>query len=146
FTYATDYEDQYGYESGPRCCPVIDGDRVYTYGAEGMLHCLRAVDGQVVWKFDTVKTFGVVQNFFGVGSTPVIEADLLICMVGGSPANSGFRPSIDQEGNGTGIVAFNKLTGKVKYKITDELASHSTPTLATIGGRRWGFAFCRGGL
>ena len=40
FEYPTDYEDQFGYNNGPRCCPVVDGDRVYIYGAEGMLHCV----------------------------------------------------------------------------------------------------------
>src|SRR5207245_6858886 len=27
FEYPSDYEDFYGYDSGPRCCPVVDGDR-----------------------------------------------------------------------------------------------------------------------
>ena len=38
------------------------------------------------------------------------------------------------------------ITGKIRYKITDELASYSSMKTATIGKRRWGFAFCRGGL
>ena len=50
------------------------------------------------------------------------------------------------KGNGTGVVAFNKYTGNVHYKITDELASYSVPVLATIGERRWCFVFARGGL
>ena len=37
FEYRTDYEDMYGYNNGPRCCPVVDDDRVYIFGAEGML-------------------------------------------------------------------------------------------------------------
>ena len=24
YEYATDYEDMYGYNNGPRCCPVVD--------------------------------------------------------------------------------------------------------------------------
>src|SRR5262245_23636095 len=28
FEYDTDYSDKYGYNNGPRCCPVVDGDRV----------------------------------------------------------------------------------------------------------------------
>jgi outer membrane protein assembly factor BamB len=48
--------------------------------------------------------------------------------------------------NGTAIVAFDKLTGQVKYKFGDELASYASLKLATIDGRRWCFAFCRGGL
>jgi outer membrane protein assembly factor BamB len=146
FEYPTDYQDSFGYDSGPRCCPVVDDDRVYLHGVEGMLYCVRVEDGKPVWKVDTRADFGVVQNFFGVGSTPVVEGDLLIVQVGGSPKGSGDFPSLDQKGNGSGVVAFDKLTGKVKYRITDELASYSSPTLATIDGRRWGFVFARGGL
>jgi outer membrane protein assembly factor BamB len=146
FEYPTDYQDAYNYSNGPRCCPVIDGDRVYTYGVEGLLHCVRAVDGKLLWKVDTKARFGVVQNFFGVGSTPVIEGDLLIAQVGGSPPNSGTLTSLGQKGNGSGIVAFDKYTGEVKYQVTDELASYSVPVLATINGRRWCFVFARGGL
>ena len=38
--YPTDFEDRYGYNNGPRSSPVIDGERVYTVGAQGQLHCL----------------------------------------------------------------------------------------------------------
>ncbi len=147
--YPTDYRDYYGYNNGPRCSPVVDGDRVYIFGAEGMLHCLRVTDGQLFWKVDTKKQFNVVQNFFGVGSTPVVEGDLLLCMIGGSTKDSLDLPpaALDRvEPNGAGIVAFDKYTGEVKYEIADELASYSVPQLATINGRRWGFAFCRGSL
>ncbi len=146
FEYPTDYVDQYGYDGGPRCCPVIDDDRVYIYGAEGMLHCLRVADGKLIWKVDTQADFGVVQNFFGVGSTPVIEKDLLICQVGGSPKGSDDVSFGRLKGDNSGIVAFDKMTGKVKYRITDELASYSSPVLATIGERRWCFVLARGGL
>jgi outer membrane protein assembly factor BamB len=146
--YPTAYEDYYGYNNGPRCSPVVDDDRVYIFGAEGMLHCLRVTDGQLFWSVDTAKEFGVVQNFFGVGSTPAIEGDLLICMIGGSPASSqDVGPQLDlAEPNGSGIVAFDKYTGEVKYKTANELASYASMQLATINDRRWGFAFCRGGL
>ncbi len=146
FEYPSPYEDMYGYEPGPRCSPVLDGDRVYLYGVEGMLHCLGAADGKEIWKKNTVQEFGVVQNFFGVGSTPVVEGDLLIVQVGGSPPGSPGIQTGEVKGNGSGIVAFDKRTGGVKYKITDELASYSGPALTTIGGRRWGFVFARGGL
>ena len=146
FEYPTDYQDKYNYSNGPRCFPVVDGARVYTYGPEGMLHCLRAADGKVVWNVDTVKDFGVVQNFFGVGSTPVVSGDLLIAQVGGSPPDSAGVPFMELKGNGSGVVAFDKYTGKVRYKITDELASYSVPVLATIGKRRWCFVYARNGL
>ena len=149
FDYASDYQDLYGYDNGPRCSPVVDDDRVYMFGVEGLLHCLRVTDGKLLWKLDTAKEFGVIQNFFGVGSTPVIEGDLLLAQIGGSPAESKDAPpgQLDLvKPNGSGVVAFDKHTGKVKYKLGDELASYAGPVLATIGDRRWCFVFARGGL
>jgi outer membrane protein assembly factor BamB len=144
--YPTHFKDPYGYSNGPRCCPVVDGDRVYTYGAEGMLHCVQAADGKVLWKVDTAAEFNVIQNFFGVGSAPVVEGDLLIVQVGGSPKDSDASDFCKLKGNGSGVVAFDKNTGKVRYRITDELASYASPVLATINGRRWCFVLARGGL
>ncbi len=74
FTYPTEFRDNYGYSGGPRCCPVVDGDRVYIYGSEGMLHCLKAADGRLVWKVDALHDFGVIDRFFGVAGTPSSRA------------------------------------------------------------------------
>ncbi len=148
FDYPSIYKDSFGYNNGPRCSPLIDGEHVYLYGVEGMIHCLKAETGKPVWNFNPNKEFNVIQNFFGVGSTPVIEEDLLIVQVGGSPEGSLPRNLFDQslKANGSGVVAFNKLTGKVAYKIGDELASYASPVLATINNRRYCFVFARGGL
>lgn len=144
--YPSIYEDYYNYSKGPRASPVVDDDRVYTFGVEGMLRCHRTVDGELLWQVDTTAKFGVVKNFFGVGSTPALEGDLLIVQVGGSPPGSPKIHSGEVKGNGSGIVAFDKRTGDVRYSVTDGLASYASPRLATIGGRRWGFVFDRGGL
>ena len=144
--YSTHYEDMYKFGNGPRAMPVVDGNRVYTYGAEGMLHCWDARDGKLIWQINTIEQFGVVQNFFGVGAAPVIYKNLLIAQVGGSPAGS---PSISTgkvKGNGSGVVAFDKMTGKVIYKISDELASYATPALASGNDRDWALVLARGGL
>jgi outer membrane protein assembly factor BamB len=149
FKYPSDFEDLYGYDNGPRCSPIIDEDRVYLFGAEGMLHCLDAASGKLIWKVDTAADFGVIQNFFGVGSSPVVEGDLLIVQVGGSPPESKNVPPgrLDLvEPNGSCVVAFDKRTGKVRYQVGDDLASYAVPKLATIGGRRWCFVFARSGL
>lgn len=144
--YGTEYVDMYGYDGGPRCSPLVDGDRVYQYGAEGMLHCLNALTGAEIWKVDVAKDFNVIQNFFGVGSNPVIVGDRLIVMVGGSPADEAGL-SVDRASpNGTAIVTFNKFTGAVEYKLGDDLASYASLKLATIDNRPWCLAFCRAGL
>ena len=113
---------------------------------EGTLTCYRVTDGEIVWQIDTQKRFGVVQNFFGVGSTPLVEGDLLLVQVGGSPPGSDRVPFEQLESNGTALVAFDKRSGKVKYETADELASYASPIVADVAGRRWCFLFARGGL
>lgn len=148
YTYPTLYQDYYGYNNGPRCSPVVDGNRVYIYGAEGQLHCINVTTGEKIWAIDIEGEYGVVQNFFGVGSTPVIFNDLLLVMVGGSPPDSPVDPGLLERliGNGTGIVAFDKRSGKERYRCSNELASYAAIQLAKVNGRDWGFAFSRGGL
>src|SRR5262245_9983450 len=146
FEYPMEYEDRYGYEPGPRACPMVDGDRVYLHGVEGMVYCLKVDDGKELWKIDTKAQYHFQQNFFGVGSVPVVDEDLLIVPVGGSvkgPRPADFR---DVKPNGTGFVAFDKKTGKVRYEAGDELASYSNPVIATIDGKRTALYFARGGL
>lgn len=102
-----------------------------------------------MWKVDTFAEFGVGQNFFGVGSNPVVFKKLLLVMVGGSPPASERRSPrlLDPfTGNGAAVVAFDKRSGKVVYKTGGELASYASLKLAEIDGRWWCFAFARGGL
>ena len=144
--YPTDYKDLYSFSDGPKMTPVVDGEHVYTFGAEGILRCQRVADGELVWEVDTEERFHVVQNFFGVGSTPLVDGDLLIVPVGGSPEGSPGVQSGEVKGDGSGLVAFDKRTGEVRWQVSDELASYSSPAIATLGGRRLGLHFARGGL
>ena len=144
-----DYTDMLGYNNGPRATPVVDGDRVYVVSPEGQMHCMHVTDGQRVWSVDTIEKFHIVKNFFGVASTPVVWGDLLIANVGGSPPGSPrnvYEAGGRVEGAGTGVVAFDKRTGEVRWQATDELASYASPILAEIDGRKWCFVFARGGL
>jgi outer membrane protein assembly factor BamB len=146
FDYPTVFQDPHGYNNGPRCCPVVDDDRVYLYGPEGMLHCLRVADGKLVWKRDTAREFGVIDRFFGVGSTPIIEGNLLLVGVGGSPPGSEDVYFGNLKPNGTALVAFDKYTGAVRFQVGDDLVSYASPVVTTVGGRRWCLLFARGGL
>lgn len=122
FGYPTAYVDRYGYNGGPRSSPTIDGDRVYTYGAEGVLTCLDFETGALVWQRQVNDFYEVPQGFFGVGVTPVIEEDMILINVGGP--------------NGAGIVAFNKHSGETVWTASNDTASYSTPIVATLHGER----------
>ena len=131
YTYPTNFEDRFGYNNGPRASPVIDGDLVYTYGAQGKLHCLRLQSGQVVWKRDIAAEFGVRQDFFGTATTPLIDGDRLILNVGapGGPA----------------VVALDKFDGRMLWGVGDQWGpSYATPIAARIHGKRRLFVFAGG--
>ena len=131
FDYPTDFRDRYGYNNGPRASAAIDGDRVYAYGAQGKLHCLRLADGALLWKRDIAAEFGVPQDFFGTASTPLIEGDLLVINVGAP--------------GGPCVAAFDKTTGRMRWGAGEEWGpSYASPVAADIHGRRKVFVFAGG--
>ena len=136
--YKSDYQDKYGYDGGARACPIIRGNRLFHLGPEGMLIALDATTGKQLWAVDTRRTFGVVQNFFGAGSAPLVVADAhgerVIVQVGGSPSGSTDDDVVNLKGNGSGAVAFDTATGKVLWQSTNALASYASPVLATLPG------------
>ena len=156
FAYPSSFQDPYGYNNGPRCAPLVSGERVITFGAEGKLTSVDLATGALRWQRDTAKEFQVPEAFFGVGSTPVLEGDRLIVMVGGQPDS--------------GVVALDPATGRTIWQSVGQKnwqgvpmtgwpgeapvqwgewwkqASYSSPVPATIQGRRVVFCLMRQGL
>ncbi len=131
FRYPTTYHDRYGYNHGPRASPVIGDGQVFTYGAEGRLHCLDLPTGQVLWARNLPAEFKLRPNFFGVGATPLIEGDTLILNLGAP--------------GGPGVVAFDRHTGKILWGADDQWGpSYASPIPATVHGRRRVFVFAGG--
>lgn len=155
-TAPTKYEDPYGYNNGPRSTPLVTSNRIYTFGAEGRLQCLERERGQVIWSRETGKEFEVPQAFFGVGSTPLLENDRLIVMVGGQ-TNSGVVAFDPQNGKTQWeSVGESNWTGQpmrgwpgdqvVKWQRFDKQASYASPVPATIHGQRHVLCLMRQGL
>ena len=118
------YDCQYtvSYASGPRTTPTVDGDRVYTLGAEGDLLCLDAKTGDVKWQHNFKKLFGIKAPTWGFTGAPLLDGDLLICLAGG---------------DGTTAVAFDKLTGKQKWvELTAKEPGYAPPKIITHKGKR----------
>jgi outer membrane protein assembly factor BamB len=156
YAYPSHFVDPYGYNNGPRGTPLLTADRCYTFGAEGKLVCLDLKTGKLVWQRDTGADWTVPPAFFGVGSSPILEGNRLLVMVGGQP--------------NSGMVAFDAATGKtvwesvgeknwqgqpmigwpgegaVKWQTWEKQASYSTPVAATIHGQRHILCVMRQGL
>ena len=143
------YRDMYGYEDGPRSSATIAGSQVFTLGVAGDLTCLDLETGKRQWLVQTSQTFGVVQNFFGVGSSPLVLGDQVIVMVGGSPPeDQRIAPGrLDRvAANGSALVSFDRETGKEKWRAGDDLASYSSPRTMRVGNETLVLIFARGGL
>jgi outer membrane protein assembly factor BamB len=130
--YPTSYVDQMGHDPGPRATPAVAEGRVYTFGAEGMMSCWSLADGKKLWNVATKSEFGARLGFFGLACSPLVEGNAVIVNIGGR--------------NGAGIVAFDKATGKVLWKTSDDEASYASPVAETIGGRRVVFVLTRESL
>ena len=131
FAYPTAYRDDFGRGDGPRATPTISGNRVFTYGAEGILHCIDFDMGKKLWSVDCKAEFGARKGFFGIACSPLVAGGLLLLDVGGAKA---------------GLVAFDRETGKVAWKTAPGETSYSSPAMATINGKTHAFFFRREGL
>ena len=156
YSYPSRFVDPYGYNNGPRCTPLLTTNRCYTFGAEGKLVCLELQSGKLVWQRDTAKDWTVPEAFFGVGSTPLLEGDRLIVMLGGQP-NSGVVALNAASGetlwenvgrtNWHGVVTLGWRNEKpYSWSSEEKQASYATPVAATIHGRRHILCLMRQGL
>jgi len=96
------------------------------------LHGLDLKTGQVVWKRDVLADFKLEPNFFGVGSSPLLENDLVIL-------NAGAK--------GACVIALAPKTGKVVWAAPapkDWGPSYASPVPATVQGQRRVFVFAGG--
>jgi outer membrane protein assembly factor BamB len=108
--------------NGPRGTPTVQGDVVYSFGAQGTLSALNAKDGSKIWAVDVKKDLGGKVPIWGFSSSPLIEGELLILPVGGSENNA--------------IVAFNKKNGAVAWRSQGDEPGYSSAIAVTIKGIR----------
>ncbi len=71
---------------GPRATPCVDGNSVYTISREGLVLCLDAAKGAVVWQKDVVSELGAKLPTWGISGSPVVHGDMLLLNVGESGA------------------------------------------------------------
>ncbi|MEO2019114.1 MAG: PQQ-binding-like beta-propeller repeat protein [Fuerstiella sp.] len=72
------------YATGPRATPLVDGDRVYTLGATGRIHCTDTATGKVIWEHDALEAFDALVPIFAVSASPIVWKDTVIFPCGGA--------------------------------------------------------------
>ena len=114
----SDQDFAQGRSFGPRSTPCVDGSYLYAVGASGKLHCLETNSGKSVWSFNIYEKYGMRPHGEGLSCSPQIDGSHLIVAAG------------------TAVFAFNKTDGKLVWQVLEERMNHSTPTFATLDGRK----------
>jgi outer membrane protein assembly factor BamB len=104
---------------GPRSSPAVAGGKVVTLGVGGVLSCLEAATGKLVWRKDPFPK--VVPRFF-TSFSPIVVGGTAIAHLGG-------------QGNGA-IIAYDLATGSEKWRWGEEGPDYGSPALLTAAGTR----------
>jgi len=102
---------------GPRSSPAVADGKVVTLGAGGVVSCLDAATGKVVWRKDEFPK--VVPKFF-TAMSPIIVDGMVVAHLGG-------------QGSGA-VVAFDLATGDAKWKWAGEAPMYASPVVLTADG------------
>jgi outer membrane protein assembly factor BamB len=117
-----DFESSMG-GPGPRATPAIQGGRIYTVGATGILNCLDGATGKAIWTRninDDNQATGLASH--GVCGSPLIVDELVVVCPTGA--------------NGISLAAYRLGTGEPVWATGQDQASYASPLLATLAGTR----------
>ncbi len=104
---------------GPRSSPAVADGKVVTLGVGGVLSCLDAATGKVMWRKDPFPK--VVPQFF-TSMSPIIVDGMAIGHLGG-------------KGNGA-LIAYDLNTGDEKWRWPGEGPEYASPALLTVAGTK----------
>jgi outer membrane protein assembly factor BamB len=105
---------------GPHTMPQLVGDLLFTVGATGKMHALKARTGELVWKRDLYQELGGTRLSFGYASHPLPYEDNLIVSVGGKER---------------AIAAIDQKTGRIAWAGLRFVNAYSSPILINAGSR-----------
>lgn len=105
---------------GPGSTPIVSKGKLYALDLWGTIVCLGTTDGKAVWRRNLNAEFALKGT--SLDSSPLIEGDCLILMIGGKP--------------GAGVVALDRNTGRELWRALDESVTWSSPIVVSAGGVR----------
>ncbi len=105
---------------GPRATPTYSKRRTFSLGGTGLLNCLEAETGKVIWSRDIKEASGAAVPMWAFSSSPLVAGDLVIVYAGGK--------------NGKGLLAYRSQSGEVAWSAEAGESSYSSPQLTTLCG------------
>jgi outer membrane protein assembly factor BamB len=107
---------------GPRSSPAVADGKVCTLGVGGILSCLDAASGKVLWRKQSTNDYLGVAYRFDSSMSPIIADGRCIVHIGGKGAGA--------------IFAFDLGTGESKWKWAGDAPASSSPVLMTVNGAK----------
>ena len=104
---------------GPRATPTFDNGQLFTTGATGIVQCIDPATGTTIWKRDLVQDSEANIPMWGFSSSPLPSGDL-VCVFAG--------------GNGSGVIAYNRLNGNLVWKQGQGTHCYTSAHLAEFDG------------
>jgi len=123
------------YGGGPRCTPLIDGDRVYAQSSGGEFRCLSLADGKKIWGVSFGTDYGA--TFIGNNSSDPIAKETASRRHGnnGCAAIAGDRIFVPVGStNGATLVCYDKKTGKELWRAGNDNTAYSSVMTGTLAG------------
>ncbi|MEN8775178.1 MAG: PQQ-binding-like beta-propeller repeat protein [Akkermansiaceae bacterium] len=108
--------------NGPRSTPTVANGKVYVLGATGILNCLDARTGDLVWGKDILKEVGQTVPKWAKSCSPLV-ADGKVIITLGSEAKKN-------------LAAFTMETGELLWRSGDYPSSYASPVVATLADKR----------
>lgn len=102
--------------AGPRGTPTLDGGRVYTLGATGIVNALNAATGALIWSRNAASDTDAKLPGWGFSGSPLVVGDQVIVATSGQ------------------LVAYDRSNGSQRWLARSPSGSYSSPHLFTIGG------------
>lgn len=140
-SYPIQYQDRLGYANGPRGSATIAEGRVLALGVTSMLHCLELSSGKILWSKDLAKDYLVPQEFFGHGSTPLVEGGKVFINVGGKGEKISELEDKDERvrklaSPGVCVASFDLKDGTELWTVKDEWgSSYASPIITKLHGK-----------
>jgi outer membrane protein assembly factor BamB len=109
--------------NGPRGTPTLDDERLYALAENGELACLRAQDGQKLWRRNILQDFNARNPNWLLSESPLLDGGHVIVTPGGENA---------------AIVALDKISGKTVWASRElsDPAGYSSSIIADVQGVR----------
>lgn len=104
---------------GPRATPAVSNAKLVTFGAAGILSCLDAATGKLIWRKDNPTN---AYPAFFTGTSPLIVDGMCILHIG-------------KKDDGQ-VIAYDMKSGNEKWKWTGDGPSYSSPSVMTIDGKK----------